>query len=297
MSKDIGQVESVKIITLLDDYAGYETPFYAQHGISILMEVRSKGDCKRILLDVGQSGAPILYNMELLDVDPSSIDAVFLSHCHYDHTEGLVEILQAIDKDLPVIGHPSMFRENYILSPFLRNIGITEKNGEEAIKAAGGQLFLTGEAFEIMPGVLSTGEVPRKIDFERQGIGTYNLEDGHISGDSIMDDLSIVINVNGKGLVVVVGCSHAGIINIINHAKKITGVDKVAAVIGGFHLIEATEERIEKTAQALKDLDIDLVLPGHCTGLKASGEIARVLGDNFDQLHSGKIVDIGKTFK
>lgn len=297
MSKDIDQVDSVRIVTLLDDYAGYETPFYGQHGISILMEVYSKGDCKRILLDVGQSGLPILYNMKLLDVEPSSIDGIFLSHCHYDHTEGLVEMLEAIGKEIPVIGHPSIFRENYILSPFLRNIGITEKNGQEAIKASGGQLFLTGQAFEIMPGVWSTGEVPRMVDFEKQGIGTYNLEDGHISGDSIKDDLSMAINVDGHGLVIVVGCSHAGIINIINHAKKITGVEKVAAVIGGFHLIEASQERIEKTAKALKEMDIDLVLPGHCTGLKASGEIARVLGDSFDQLHSGKIVDIGKTSK
>jgi len=148
--QNIGQVESVKIITLLDDYAGYETPFYAQHGISLLMEVCSGGVCKRILLDVGQSGTPILHNMGLLDVNPNFIDTIFLSHCHYDHTQGLAEILGAIDKNIPVIGHPSIFRGNYIFDPFVRNIGITEENGSEAIKAAGGQLFLTGETFEIM---------------------------------------------------------------------------------------------------------------------------------------------------
>jgi 7,8-dihydropterin-6-yl-methyl-4-(beta-D-ribofuranosyl)aminobenzene 5'-phosphate synthase len=292
VEQNIGQVESVKITTLLDDYAGYETSFYAQHGISLLVEACSGGVCKRILLDVGQSGKPILHNMELLGIDPVSIDAVFLSHCHYDHTQGLVEILKAVGKGIPVIGHPSIFRENYVLKPFIRNIGITEENGVQAIKAAGGQLFLTGETFEIMPGVFSTGEVERTVDFEKQGIGTYNLEDGHISGDRIIDDLSIVVNVNGKGLVVVVGCSHAGIVNIIRHARKITGVEKVAAVIGGFHLIEASKERIQKTAAALKEMDIELLAPGHCTGLKASAEIARELGNRFAQLHVGKIVDI-----
>ena len=292
MPHNIGQIESLRIITLLDDYAGYETPFYAQHGISLLLEACSGKVSKRILLDVGQSGKPILHNMKLLDVDPGSIDTVFLSHCHYDHTRGLVEMLKAIDKDIPVIGHPDIFRPNYIFDPFIRNIGITEENGIEKIKTAGGQLFLTAEPFEIMPGVLSTGEVPRRVDFEKQGIGTYNLENGHISGDSIMDDLSIVVNVSGRGLVVLVGCSHAGIINIINHAKEITGIEKIEGVIGGFHLIEASGERIQKTAAALKEMDIGWVIPGHCTGLMACAEIAKTMGDRFDLLHTGTTVSI-----
>lgn len=292
MVKNIGEVQSVKVITLLDDYAGYETPFYAQHGISLLIDICSGEIHKKILLDVGQGSKPILYNMDILGIEPSSVDALFLSHCHYDHTQGLAKMLDAIGKKIPIIAHPDIFRDNYIFSPFIRNIGVTEEDGVEAIKAAGGQLFLTGEAFEIMPGVLSTGEVERLVDFEKQGIGTYNLIDGHISGDRIIDDLSVVVNVKGRGLVIAVGCSHAGIINIINHAKKITGVEKVAAVIGGFHLIEASTERIEKTAHALKEMDIDLVVPGHCTGLTASAEIARVLKERFDQLHVGKIIDI-----
>jgi 7,8-dihydropterin-6-yl-methyl-4-(beta-D-ribofuranosyl)aminobenzene 5'-phosphate synthase len=289
---NIGQVESLRIVTLLDDYAGYETPFYAQHGISLLLEACSDKVSNRILLDVGQSGKPILHNMKLLDVDPGSIDTVFLSHCHYDHTRGLVEMLKAIDKDIPVIGHPDIFRPNYIFDPFIRNIGITEENGIEKIKTAGGQLFLAAEPFEIMPGVLSTGEVPRRVDFEKQGIGTYNLENGHISGDSIMDDLSIVVNVSGRGLVVMVGCSHAGIINIINHAREITGIERIEGVIGGFHLIEASGEHIQKTAAALKEMDIGWVIPGHCTGLRACAEIAKVMGHRFDLLHTGTTVSI-----
>lgn len=297
MIKNIGEVQRVKVVTLLDDYAGYETPFYAQHGISLLIEVFSEvfsGEIqhKKILLDVGQGSKPILYNMNLLGIDPSSIDALFLSHCHYDHTQGLTTMLNAIGKEIPVIAHPDIFRDNYIFSPFIRNIGIKEEDNEVAIKAAGGQLFLTGEAFEITPGVLSTGEVERLTDFEKQGIGTYNLSNGHISGDKIIDDLSVVVNVKGRGLVIVVGCSHAGIINIINHAKKITGIEKVAAVIGGFHLIEASTERIQKTAKALGEADIDLVVPGHCTGLMASAEIANVLKEKFNQLHVGKVIDI-----
>ncbi|NMB41824.1 MAG: MBL fold metallo-hydrolase [Firmicutes bacterium] len=293
MLKSVGQVDSVRVVTLLDDYAGYETSFYAQHGIALLAEVSAQGSCRRILLDVGQAATPILHNMALLGLDPSSIDAIFLSHCHYDHTEGLVDMLKAIGKELlPVIAHPDIFRGNYIFDPFIRNIGITHKNGVEAIEAAGGHLVLADQAFEIMPGVLSTGEVKRKTDFECQGIGTYNLVDGVISGDTILDDISIVINVKDSGLVVLSGCSHAGIINIVNHSKEITGVDEVELVMGGFHLIEATDERISKTAQAFQKLNVNTVVAGHCTGLKACAELARALGDKFTLLQCGTTLTI-----
>ena len=288
------EVEYINITTLMDDYAGYETSFYAQHGISLLIDIYSNQVYKRILLDVSQEGKPILRNMDIMGIKPESIDAIFLTHCHYDHTKGLVEMLKAIGKEIPVIGHPGIFRDNYVLDPFLKNIGITEENGIKAIKEAGGQLFLTKDTFEIMPGVFSTGEVENSTNFETRGISAYNLEDGHLKADNMIDDLSIVVNVKDKGLVIITGCSHAGIINIIKHARKITGIEKIAAVIGGFHLIEAADERIEKTVDALDRMDIDLVVPGHCTGLKASAEIAKRLGNRFSQLHVGKTIDINK---
>ncbi len=286
------EVEYIRITTLMDDYAGYETSFYAQHGISLLIDIYSNQVYKRILLDVSQEGKPILHNMDIMGIKPESIDAIFLTHCHYDHTKGLVEMLKAIGKEIPVIGHPGIFRDNYVLDPFLKNIGITEENGIKAIKEAGGQLFLTKDTFEIMPGVFSTGEVENSTNFETRGISAYNLEDGHLKADNMIDDLSLVVNVKDKGLVIITGCSHAGIINIIKHARKITGIEKIAAVIGGVHLIEAADERIEKTVDALDRMDIDLVVPGHCTGLKASAEIAKRLGNRFSQLHVGKTIDI-----
>ena len=147
------------------------------------------------------------------------------------------------------------------------------------------------EAFEIAPGVLSTGW-SRAARILKSGIGTYNLVDGAISGDKIEDDLSIVVNVKDVGLVVLVGCSHAGIVNIVTHAKELTGIDRVEAVMGGFHLIEAPAERIARTAEALKEMEINRVVAGHCTGLKACAELGRVLEDRFQLLHSGKILNV-----
>lgn len=134
-----GELDSARIVTVLDDYAGYETSFLAQHGIAILLEASSGGVCKRVLLDAGQSALPILHNLEIMDIDPGSIDAIVVSHCHYDHTEGLVEVLRAVGREgIPVIAHPTMFRPNYIFKPFIRNIGVTGKNGKVAIEEAGG---------------------------------------------------------------------------------------------------------------------------------------------------------------
>lgn len=282
------EVDSVRVIAVLDDYAGYETSFLAQHGIAIVTEACSGGVCRRILMDAGQSALPILHNMKLLDIDPASIDAVVLSHCHYDHTEGLVDTLKAIGrKNIPVIAHPGIFRPNYIFNPFIRNIGVMKENGRKAIEDAGGLLVLVDEPFEIMPGVIATGVVPRKRDFEKQGIGTYNIEDGKVSPDEIIDDLSLAVKVKGKGLAIISGCSHAGIINIIEWSREISMEPKVGVVIGGFHLIEASQDRIEKTAQALKTLNVGRVITGHCTGLAALCEFSRVLGDRFEHLHVG----------
>jgi len=290
----VGEVDSIEIVTLVEDYAGYETSFLAQHGISILLDVNSAGVRKRILMDVSQSSTPILHNMNILGLDPTYIDMIFLSHCHYDHTKGLVGMLQAIQREsIPIIAHPTIFRPNYITKPYLRHIGITEENSEKRIEENGGCLVLAGEPFELLPGVISTGEVERVTDFEEARIGAYNIEDGKLVEDQISDDMSLIVNVKGKGLVIVTGCGHAGIINIIRHSIKITGVSRIEGLIGGFHLIEASEERIEKSVEALSKIDLGWVISGHCTGFAANKRMSTVLGDKFTLLHAGKRLTLG----
>ena len=192
----IGELDSAKVTVLLDDYAGYESRFLAQHGISILLEAVYEGKQYRILLDVGQSAYPILHNMELMGISPSSIDAIVLSHCHYDHTGGLVEFLKAAGKrDFPIVAHPDIFRENYAFRPIIQNIGVSQDNSREAVEEAGGRMCLVWEPLEIMPGVMVTGEVPRRRDFEKPGIGTWNVKDGKVTPDEIVDDISIVVKV------------------------------------------------------------------------------------------------------
>lgn len=290
----VGEVDSIEIVTLVEDYAGYETSLLAQHGISILLDVESVGVRKKILMDVSQSSEPILHNMNILGIDPTSLDMIFLSHCHYDHTKGLVGMLQAIQKEgIPIIAHPTIFRPNYVLKPYLRHIGITGENSKERIEENGGCLVLAREPFELLPGVISTGEVERVMDFEEARIGAYNIEDGKLVEDQILDDMSLIVNVRGKGLVIVTGCGHAGIINMIRHSMKITGVSRIEGLIGGFHLIEASEESIEKTVEALSKIDLGWVFSGHCTGFAANKRMSTVLGDKFSLLHAGKRLNLG----
>ncbi len=276
----------MRIYTLVEDYSGYESPFLAQHGISFLIEASGR----RILFDTGQSAEPLLHNMGLLGLKPRDVDYVFLSHCHYDHTGGLKGVLESIGRRIPVIAHPDIFRPHFITEPHLRSVGIPFRRPEiEEL----GDLILTAEPFEIINGtVYSTGEVREREMFEESELKVYTLQNGSPVKDRLMDDMSLVVK-GPEGLVVVSGCSHAGIVGIVKHAIRITGERRVKAVIGGFHLIDAGRERIERTVKAFLELGVEQVYTGHCTGLRAEAAFMDAYGEGFHKLHSGMIVDFG----
>ena len=288
-----GELNSLKITVLAEDSVAYESPYLGQHGISLLLTAQRDDVDRNILVDVGQNQKALLENTEKMGIMPSCIDAVVLTHCHYDHTQGLGKVLKEIDKkDLPVIAHPDIFRLNFITDPYLRHVGIMDGDKKEEIEAAGGTLFLTRDSLELMPGLITTGEVERVTDFEEVGIALYTVNGGELQSDPMRDDISLVANVKGKGLVIITGCSHAGIVNIVKQAVTITGTEKVHGIIGGFHLIEAPVDRIKKTAQALRGFEPDWVYAGHCTGFRAQAEFFRILKDHFSPLHTGIIVEV-----
>jgi len=290
------ELDRLKITVISEDSVGYESPLLGQHGISFLVSAERNGTIKNILADVAQNPTALLQNMGMLGIALSSIDAVVLTHCHYDHTLGLAKILQEMGKkDIPIIAHPSIFRLNFITDPYLRHVGIMDGDRKANIEASGGVLYLTRDPLEIMPGLMTTGEIDRTTDFEEVGIRLSTLEDGKIKPDSMRDDVSLVANIKGKGVVIVTGCSHAGIVNIAKQAVKLAGTEKIHGIIGGFHLIEATgfaETRIKKTAQALKMHDPDWIYAGHCTGFRAQVELYKTFKEKFSPLHSGMIVEV-----
>ena len=287
------RLKRLKITVIAEDSVGYDTPYLGQHGISFLLTAEREGVVRNILVDVAQDSAALIENINRMQIAISCIDAVVLTHCHYDHTRGIAKILREIGgKDIPVIAHPDIFRTNFISDPYLRSIGIMDGDRREDIESSGGILYLAGNALEIMPGLISTGEVERITDFEEVGMSLFTIENGQVKGDLMKDDISVVANVRGKGLVIVTGCSHAGIVNIIQQSIKLTGTKKIHGIIGGFHLIEASEERIQKTALALKKFNPDWVYAGHCTGFRAQVELYNIFKEQFSPLHTGMIIEV-----
>ncbi|MGQ9702827.1 MAG: MBL fold metallo-hydrolase [bacterium] len=278
------------IVTIVaEDSVLYESPYLGQHGISLYIEAFKNGYKKNILMDVGQNPDALLYNMSKMNIDPKSIDMMVLSHCHYDHTQGVSRLLKEIGKnDLPVIAHPSIFRLNFIASPYLRHVGVMNSDSKEKIEESGGTLFLTSDPFQIMPGLITTGEVRRQTDFEEVGIPLKTItDDNKIVEDKMRDDISVIANLKDEGMIILTGCSHAGIVNILKHSIEMTGVNKIKAVIGGLHLIEAPMERIKKTAESLSKFDINLISAGHCTGFEAQVELYNIFKQKFLPLHTG----------
>jgi 7,8-dihydropterin-6-yl-methyl-4-(beta-D-ribofuranosyl)aminobenzene 5'-phosphate synthase len=165
-------------------------------------------------------------------------------------------------------------------------------DSREEIEKAGGDLFLTRDPVKLMSGITTTGEVKRQTDFEQVGIALKTIDGEEVVDDQMLDDISVVANVKGKGLVIVTGCSHAGIVNIAKHAMELTGCEKIEGIIGGLHLIDAPDGRIKRTVEELSKLNPEWICAGHCTGFKAQVELYLAFKERFSPLHTGMQFEI-----
>jgi 7,8-dihydropterin-6-yl-methyl-4-(beta-D-ribofuranosyl)aminobenzene 5'-phosphate synthase len=257
----------------------------AEHGLSVLITTHRGDRRSRVLLDAGMTVDGLAHNMEVLRVDPETIEAVVLSHGHFDHTAGLSGLVALGKRGLPLVVHPNAWLERRRVAPDRQSVPIPNLS-KQALLGAGFSVVETREPSYLLDGVvLVTGEVERTTDFEKGFSGHEALRDGEWLPDPlILDDQAVVLNVRDKGLVVVTGCGHSGVVNIIRYAQRLTGVRRVHAVIGGFHLSgPAFDPRIAATVDALQAFAPAAVVPMHCTGWKAVHAIAAAMPDAFIQ--------------
>lgn len=245
----------------------FRLPF-AEHGFSMLIKIFSNESSHTILLDAGLSREGAVTNARRMGLNLKEVECLVLSHGHYDHFGGLLNVLKAIDKkNLPIIVHEDMFKIRGVITPngkVRKHPNLPSENQvvpAKYVKTKKPHLLADDS-------ILVTGEIPRKTDFER-GLPKHRvLSNRKWQTDPwIWDDRAIIINIKHKGLVVISGCAHAGIVNTTLYAQQMTGVMKVHTIMGGFHLAgKDCEPRISPTAEMLRQLNPEIAVPSHCTG-------------------------------
>jgi 7,8-dihydropterin-6-yl-methyl-4-(beta-D-ribofuranosyl)aminobenzene 5'-phosphate synthase len=265
-------------VPTIDRYGNTDEPLLAEHGFSAHIQLGKAGE--EILLDAGVSAVSLPHNFSRLGLDPLAVSQVVISHGHPDHTGALEGLLALKGERTPVVVHPDAFFERWRRLSDGTFDGPRQQD-RRAWEDAGALIVSIGEPYELAPGCLATGPVPRRTDFEKVTSAAFRTEGSERVSDQILDDQSIVINVKGKGLVVISGCAHAGIVNTVLYAREISAVDRVWAVLGGFHLGSAGEEQVGRTIAELKALDPKLVMPCHCTGFEATRRFAEEMPGQF----------------
>ena len=309
-----GETQNVAITVLVDNRADLmldstdaverftDEPLLAEHGFAALVDLRDAG--VRILWDAGMTELALMENARRMEIDLTTIDKIALSHGHGDHLAALTEVVSTIGvlprprewdnqtplstirryaeaRRVPVVAHPAVLRERWSIEKDGTKYGPIIAPRDEW-EGAGAQLVLSEGPFQLGPGCWSTGAVPR-LSFEKRGTPPRLAfwKGNEFARDLLEDDQSIVINVLDKGLIILSGCAHSGIVNTVNHALEISGVGCVWAIIGGFHLGSASESDIQRTITEITKHKPRMIVPTHCTGFAATREFASQMPDQF----------------
>ena len=281
----------------------------AEHGFSALLEIsyvyENATKTNKFLFDTGVSKEGIVNNSDVLGINLKDIETIILSHGHFDHISGLISTLGRLKKSVEIIAHPEAFLRRWLVYPN-GNKARMDFLDEEEINQAGG-IIRKVDKISFLPRnvnmqskkktnqannrVMITGEIPRVTKFEKGFPLQYKEQDNEINlvpDPLVSDDQALIMNVKNKGLIILTGCGHAGIVNTIKFAKKVTGIKKIYCVIGGFHLSgQDYEDSIPLTIAELTRVDPQYIVPCHCTGWKATNKIIDTMPEKFIQSSVG----------
>jgi 7,8-dihydropterin-6-yl-methyl-4-(beta-D-ribofuranosyl)aminobenzene 5'-phosphate synthase len=248
----------------------------AEHGYSLSVSVHRAGNTDRFLYDAGLSRDGTIHNLDVLGIDPREFRAVVLSHGHADHHGGLEGLFGRVRTSLPLVVHPHAWRERKVVFPTGAEIRMPPPSHNDLDREGWGVVDERGPSLLLDGSVLVTGQIDRVTDFEKGFPLQHAKTNGGWEPDTwIWDDQAIAINVRGKGLVVLSSCSHSGVINVLRHVRTVTGIDHIHGFVGGLHLTGGLFEPIlPATLDELVAMGPDLVVPGHCTGWRATHQIS-----------------------
>ena len=273
-----------KVTTIVENTVPVSMGLLGEHGLSFLIE--SEG--RKILFDTGQ-GMALINNLDKTGHPAAGISMVVLSHGHYDHAGGL-RSLMAAGAEFELFAHPDAFTDKCAMYPGRGVIPIGAQGMKDEIAAKGLKMSLDTGPAEIAPGVMSTGEIPQVNDFEKIEPMLLVREGGKEIQDPLADDQALILD-SEKGIVVILGCAHRGVVNTLNRVSEITGGKPVHAVLGGLHLERAPDAQIAKTIETLRGFDLKMLGVTHCTGLRAMVPLINEFGGRVFQASVGLSVN------
>jgi 7,8-dihydropterin-6-yl-methyl-4-(beta-D-ribofuranosyl)aminobenzene 5'-phosphate synthase len=292
------RVKKLKITTIGDNLV-YEEG-HGQAGLSLLLElIDAGGKPRKVLFDTGDNKEALMHNIKFLKLNLRDIDAVVLSHGHLDHTAATVEVVEAAG-GIKVYGHPHTFIQRFVKrnGKRIRNIGVPKGQGIAEIERAGGEVLLSTEPTEVVPGLWTTGQIGRKtfetvIDLPGGGKLVADV-DGKETEDRVLDDLAMWTDVEEVGPFVVTGCAHSGPINTLVQVQRLGSFDRISGLVGGTHMLWRSDDYVQRTISELKKFDFAVVSPCHCTGWKATTWSWQAFPKGFILNYCYRVIEAGK---
>ncbi len=294
----IPEVEKLTVTVVVDNYyesmrpsnhlvtrlSSPEIAVHAEHGLSFHIETVINGKQHAFMFDYGRDLHGVTQNINLLGLNMDKVEALGLSHGHLDHWGNLIRIAEGQNewksRGIPLYVGKEAFAKRYTRQGD-KNVYIGQLVKEDIEKLNFVKIIEVAEPTQIVPGAYLTGDIARVTEYEKGSPSILIMRGGYIEHDSLPGEQSLIFNIRGKGLVVISSCAHAGIINTVRHAQKVTGINKIHAVMGGFHLIGAEPWLIEKTVADIKAANPDYIIPMHCAGFEASMVFAREMPRQF----------------
>jgi 7,8-dihydropterin-6-yl-methyl-4-(beta-D-ribofuranosyl)aminobenzene 5'-phosphate synthase len=277
----------MQVTCVVDDAVQRSSRFWGEHGVAFLIETE-RG---RLLFDTGQSGTVLLHNLGLLDVEPAGIDAVAISHAHYDHTGGLAMLVECLDQRTPLYASPDLFRERYAeRGGRMESVGISLTRQALATEMS---LALDAEPQEIFPGVWTTGQITERPEIEGSSDHHRMREGDELVADAYLDDMALVLEYDGQAMLLC-GCCHAGLLNTLAHAVHLLG-RPIEVVAGGLHLTSASRDELGYICKVLvEEPALRRIYPNHCTGEAAFVALTNAFGSSVvHPCPAGTVLELG----